>query len=288
MMQLLADLLERPLNNGYTVNDQYVILEFIGRGSYGLVYLAVDKVTNQTVVVKQQRKRRAKGKIISSYLRKESNILSNLKHPQIPKYMNFITEDNKHFLIMEYIDGKNFEDLILGEGFKLDEVTSLNILLEVLKVIEYLHNKGIVHRDLRLPNIIIKNLQVYVIDFGLAISLDEDVIKDFSHEFPLEKRLFREPSVKSDFYALGHFLLFLLYSTYEVTSRKKRSWEEELNISAETRKIIRRLLRMDTSYESIGQVIEDVRATALKLGYPETTSETSDVYNMRSIRPMQS
>ena len=57
----------------------------------------------------------------------------------------------------------------------------------------------------------------------------------------------------------GHFLLFLLYSTYEPVSKKKRSWEEELLISSPAKKVIRKMLQIDEPYEEVQVLLDDVQ-----------------------------
>ena len=165
---------------------------------------------------------------------------------------------------MDYVDGKNFEDLVLNEGRIFDEKQSLQILMKVLHIVTYLHENKLIHRDLRLPNIIEKDSQVFVIDFGLAIFCDDKQTVTTKHS-STEKELFREKSYRSDFYALGHFLLFLLYSNFETTSKKEKSWEEELVISKETKKLIKKLLRIETSYDLINEIVIDVEYAIKRL-----------------------
>jgi serine/threonine-protein kinase len=63
-----------------------------------------------------------------------------------------------------------------------------------------------------------------------------------------------------DFYGLAHFLLFLLYTNYSFDpNEKEKSWEEELNISPSAKHIIRRLLQIDTKYDSCSQIRKDIK-----------------------------
>lgn len=256
--KLITELLERPLKKEILIHGRFKINSFIAKGSYGMVYNALDIKTNETVIVKQLRKRKKRNR--QDLLIKEAKILSALDNPAIPKCIDFLQEKENYFLLMEYIEGKNFEDLILNENQKYSERECLMVLLKVLDVVAYFHEKGIIHRDLRLPNIILKDQQIYIIDFGLAVYADwEEPVPP--KPMPIEKKLFREISVKSDFYALGHFLLFLLYSDFEATSKKESSWEEELDIGDSTKKIIRKMLQVDEGYESVNELINDVENT---------------------------
>ncbi|WP_442599746.1 serine/threonine protein kinase [Neobacillus sp. D3-1R] len=255
MIDKVLDLFERPLKNGYLLYERYQISHFIGKGSYGLAYQAMDEKTGKTVVVKQLRKRKNRSQ--KRLLEREAKILNSLNHPAIPELLNLFEEANRYYLIMEYMEGKNVEEIIFYERVKYDEKESFETLLEVLRVIRSLHENGIVHRDLRLPNILIQDKKVSVIDLGLAVWIHEKEPIPLE-ALPLEKRMYREISFKSDFYALGHFVLFLLYSNYQVHSSKKNSWEEELSIHENSKHIIRRMLKLDSSYENVDEIITDV------------------------------
>jgi serine/threonine-protein kinase len=76
---------------------------------------------------------------------------------------------------------------------------------------------------------------------------------------PLEKWLYHEISVTSDFYALGHFVLFLLYSNYQVSFRKELGWEDELKLGTASKRMIRKMLKLESCYENVDQNIIDVK-----------------------------
>jgi serine/threonine-protein kinase len=86
--------------------------------------------------------------------------------------------------------------------------------------------------------------------------LDQNNTEKIDH---LEKKLFREVAFKSDFYALGHFLLFLLYSSYVPVSKKKMSWEEELYITGTARRVLRKMLQIDDPYYDVEHLLKDVK-----------------------------
>jgi serine/threonine-protein kinase len=257
----IKDFLERPYQAGKIINHRYRIENCLGMGSYGITYIACDIVTNQYVVLKQMRKtKRNKG---TFSFQREAQILKMLKHPRIPElYDSFMIKDIPH-LVMELISGKTVEDLIFKEGKTFTERESFQLLKDILAIVQYIHQNGIVHRDLRIPNIILNDGNVYIIDFGLARFLTESEREN--NDDVIEKKLRREISVKSDFYALGHFLLFLLYSTYEPTVKEERSWEEELSLSTEARYILRKLLQIDAPYENIHELSADINRLLQKL-----------------------
>ncbi|MGD7024835.1 protein kinase family protein [Rossellomorea vietnamensis] len=261
MIHFLKNLWTLPLKKGTTLNERYSILHFIGQGSYGQVYLASDKKKHEIVVVKRNRKR--KGKNCEGMLIEEAETLSKLDHPSIPKKIDLFQERENVYLVMEHIQGVNFEDLILNEACIYSEKESLSILMQVTSIVQYLHESQCIHRDLRLPNIIINEKGIHVIDFGLAVFGEKSHTQSLPDETS-EKDLFREHSYKSDYYALGHFLLFLLYSNFQPDSKQERSWEEELTITEDTRKLIRRMLRTEEAYDHIDDISSDIEGIIAK------------------------
>lgn len=249
MKSFFSQLFERPLKKGIILQDKYEIIKFIGRGSYGLVYLANNELTSTHVIVKQNRERKEHN--CREMIMHEAQMLSRLNHFSIPKCLDYFQEKERSFLVMEYIQGKNFEDIVLNDGGTFDEKESLEILYEVVRVVQYLHQNKIIHRDLRLPNIIKNGSQICIIDFGLSLSSDHISKHNTDKE---DKNPFREKSFQSDFYALGHFLLFLLYSTFETTDKNEKSWEEELMIKNGTKDLLRKLLKIDGSFEDINEI----------------------------------
>jgi serine/threonine protein kinase, bacterial len=248
-------LVDRPFKKGKVICGRYEIIDVLGMGSYGITYVANDIVQQKKVVVKQLRKTKQRtSQGLKSY-HYEAKLLSQLNHPQIPSLYEAIETDEGCFLVMELIQGKTFEDLIFEEKCVYTEEQALNILLNILDVVSAIHEQGIVHRDLRIPNIIDVNGTIYVIDFGLARFLGDHEETSTLIE---EQQFMRQTSAASDIYALGHFLLFLLYSGYEPTEQQERSWEQELHLSAPIKTIIQKMLRADESYESIKSLQKDI------------------------------
>ncbi|MDN4074314.1 serine/threonine protein kinase [Fictibacillus terranigra] len=250
--------IDRPLKPGSTLLGRYRINEVLGMGSYGITYAALDADSRKTVAVKQLRKTKSWTKSGQQSFEREKEILEQLNHPAIPSVHQSWQDECGRFIVMDYVSGQTFEDLIFQEGIRYSEIEALEIFKEVLGIVSSMHQKGVIHRDLRIPNIISAHGKLHIIDFGLACGLSGD------HEHPQKRmkvNLMREVSVKSDFYALGHFLLFLLYSGYEPVTKKEKSWDEELSLDPEVRSLIRRLLQIDESFKSA----KEIMAVAQKL-----------------------
>ncbi|MDM5337074.1 protein kinase [Fictibacillus enclensis] len=250
-------IIDRPLPKGYLLFERYTIKEILGMGSYGITYRAIDYMTGNHVAIKQLRRTKSWTEDGRKSFEKEKQILQQLSLSEVPAVHHPSLNEQDQFLVMDYVPGKNFEDLIFAEGMVYSEQDAMAIFTQVMKIVQKIHEKGIVHRDLRIPNIISSGGRLHIIDFGLACKLSAE-----GQDKPTEqhRNLMREVSVTSDFYALGHFLLFLLYSGYEPQSKKENSWEEELSLSQEVHGMLRRLLQIDESFISAEEIIAYIKS----------------------------
>jgi serine/threonine protein kinase len=249
---LTANLLEKPFKSGKLIEDRYEIVEFLGRGSYGNSYLVYDREKQSQVVLKLLRLHKRMFKSGKIAFEKEQQLLKEIDHPSFPSFYEKGEHHSTPFFTMEYVNGKTFEQLIFEEEETYSEKETFQIGLQLLQIIDWLHDNGIVHRDIRIPNVMITQNQLKLIDFGLARRFNANHLPSF-HLDHIKKVI----SPVSDFYALGHFLLFLLYSTYELEDKKEKSWEEELDLSDSAHRILRKLLAIDEPYQSCQEIEKD-------------------------------
>jgi serine/threonine protein kinase len=158
--------------------DRYAIQSVVGTGGMGAVYCARDlhfPSVDKRVAVKEMinlvRDPVIHDTIIRNFER-EANILATLNHPSIPRIYDYFSQDDRSYLILEFIDGKNLENILAEtEGF-LSETQILNWAIELCDVISYLHNnkpEPIIFRDIKPSNIMINNHgHVLLVDFGIA------------------------------------------------------------------------------------------------------------------------
>jgi serine/threonine-protein kinase len=255
-------LFDRPYRPGSQIGP-YRVEKVLGLGSYGIAYLARRAGERDKVVLKQVRpslRNTPKGAEMQAYERK---VLELLSHPQIPRCLDSFAYRNDSFIVLTYLEGPTLEDILFEENIQLDEYTAARYMRKLGEVVAYLHTKGIIHRDVRIPNVIWKDDLPYLIDFGLARLLGDApayTAEDLTG-YPLEKQLKREVAPSSDLYALGHFFLFLLYSSYTAEDdAAERSWEEELTLSPAIRQMIRTLLQIDPGYASVNDWLADLDA----------------------------
>ena len=135
-----------------------------------------------------------------------------------------------------------FEDLIVEDKhiFSKDEI--YNVGSQLLELVEILQNNNIVHRDIRLPNVILKkNKEIALIDFGLARFIDND-------------RYLKE----IDYWWIGDFLIFLYYSSYTETNSEERPWFEELELNIDEKIFLKRLMGIEERYKDIKDIKEQL------------------------------
>ncbi|MBX9690011.1 MAG: serine/threonine protein kinase [Candidatus Obscuribacterales bacterium] len=164
--------------SGQILDDRYQLLEKLGAGGMGSVYKAVQLDLGRTVAIKvlladslldpDSRKR---------FLR-EGKSLAALKHPKIIAFYHFgIWKDKRPYIAMEYVEGEDLRKIINRES-KLSWQRALQITIEVAEAMQYVHEQGILNRDLKAQNIMLKKEEggesVKIIDFGLAKFNKED------------------------------------------------------------------------------------------------------------------
>ena len=239
--------IDKELAKGDIINKRYVIEKFLGMGSYGYSYLVFDTYLEKRLVLKLVRFHKRITKKGQRFQKYEVEILNSLQHPSFPAFYDEGMWGKIPFFTMEYIQGKTFEQIIFTDGQKFTEEESLAFGFKLFEQIEVLHQNGIVHRDLRIPNIMLEGNELKVIDFGLARWLSDTDNK--------KRDLKSEISPQADYFQLGHFLLFLLYSNFEYNGdERERPWDEELTLSIETKYLIKRLLHVENPFQTVDEL----------------------------------
>ncbi|MBL7144972.1 MAG: protein kinase, partial [Phycisphaerae bacterium] len=146
----------------------FKIVEIIGRGGMGVVYLAHDTKLKRSVAIKSIPAKLASDSNSRTRFRREAEILASLNHPNIAVIHDIIEQDESAgFLVLEYIPGETLAEQIAHESLKLKE--ALSIGQQIADAVSAAHKKGIIHRDLKPSNIkITPDGRVKVLDFGLA------------------------------------------------------------------------------------------------------------------------
>lgn len=151
---------------------RYEILAELGRGAMGIVYSATDPLIGRRVAIKTIRLDSADAaenrQELTRRLFREAQSAGVLSHPGIVTIHDVGEQGNEAYIVMEYVDGRNLED-VLASGVPQHSGTLLSILRQSASALDYAHSHGIVHRDIKPSNIMICNDGVVKIaDFGVA------------------------------------------------------------------------------------------------------------------------
>jgi serine/threonine protein kinase len=253
---IISSLIEKPLSKGSLIQSRYEIIQLLGSGSYGHSYLVFDNHFKRKAVLKALRWHKRITKNGRNGFNQEIKMLKEINHPSFPCFYESGSYGKIPYFTMEYINGKTFEQLIFEEGKQYGERESFTLSYELLEIIGSIQQEKIVHRDIRIPNIMWDGKNIKVIDVGLA----KKVSNNMSERRKVHNHPRKQIDYCSDFYGIGHFLLFLLYSTYTPSKKgREKSWEEELPLSMDAKMIIRKLLQIDTPYESVEGIKHDFR-----------------------------
>lgn len=263
-----------PLQPGDVIGKRYEVAEWLGMGSYGLSYRCVDRQCGGQVALKQAKPSRRR--LAGALLQRESEALQAMDHPFIPRCKGLFEERRSQWLAADYVHGRTLEDLIFEEGRVFGEADCLTWALELLDRVGHVHGRGYVHLDIRIPNVMMDEAGIHLIDFGLArrIGEHEALAPDGS---PLPSRM--PASIVSDLEDAGHLLLYMLYSGYTMPDRSEppqtgsASWEEELEISGPTSALLRRLLRLDVPFADTDEAVRAIRASLENLTRSSAANE---------------
>lgn len=270
---------------GTLINNRYLINQLLGQGGFGRTYLAADTQRfNEQCVLKEFVPATTKEEILNKskeLFEREAKVLYKIQHPQIPKFLATVTDSKRLFIAQEYINGKNYSQILterLSQTHKpFSEAETKAWLLGILPILEYIHNCKIIHRDISLENIMLSHNQLPIlIDFGVV---REKVTQFFSNDnfsqggsvvgkvgySPPEQLRFGQCFPNSDLYALAVCAIVLLTGQMPyllIDESLKWDWRRRVNISNEFACILEKMLAEVPSarYQSAQEVRIELNA----------------------------
>lgn len=154
---------------GEKIGD-YTVAKVSGEGRYGICYVVNDDDRQHYILKQLKRSMLKKSKAKAGF---EQEILSSLNHKNIPQFVRKVEGKGFYGYLLEYKEGETFEDLIYIEHRAFPKSDIYDIGMQLIGILKYLHQSGIVHRDIRVPNTLYRDRNVYLVDFGLARWVDE-------------------------------------------------------------------------------------------------------------------
>ena len=204
-------------NSKVVLGGRYQVIGHIGSGGMANVFRARDLNLQRDVAVKILREDFIEDPSFQARFLQEARSAANLLHPNIVTIHDFGHDEDRYFIVMEYVDGVDLKSFI-RETDHLPIEQSLDLMIQICEAVGYAHRAGLVHCDLKPQNILVSpDGRAKVTDFGISLALasidpDEqtDVVWGSPKYFAPEQAAGTAPSPSSDVYALGIILYEML------------------------------------------------------------------------------
>ena len=269
--------LHNSTKNYFNKIDNYKMLKSLGKGSYGEVKLAVEKITGIKYAIKIYSKKVFDDPKKKRNIENEIKILKQLDNINIMKLHEVIKTDRFNYLIMEYIDGISLLEIIKKEKkHYLEEKRALKIFMQIVKAIEYCQSKNICHRDIKLENILtLKNDIIKLIDFGFAVKTNKETFQTLlcgSPSYMAPEIVKKEKYIAqySDIWSLGVLLYSMLFGRFPFKGKtqeelfeniKKCEFEfpEEIEVSDEIKLLFKKIfVDIPAQRPSLNEILNDI------------------------------
>lgn len=201
---------------GRRVNGRYKILELIGGGGMSNVYLAHDMILDRDIAIKILRYDFSNEEELRRRFQREALSTTSLAHPNIVNIFDVGEEEDLHYFVMEYVEGKTLKEYII-EHSPVEPERAVEIMKQLTSALEHAHHNQIVHRDIKPQNILMdKDGNVKISDFGIAMALSAtsytqtNSVLGTVHYLSPEQARGGAANKKSDIYSLGIVMYELL------------------------------------------------------------------------------
>jgi serine/threonine protein kinase/formylglycine-generating enzyme required for sulfatase activity len=214
---------------GHTI-DQYKIVEKIGQGGMAEVYKGFHLALKRYVAIKLLGRTLRDDPVLTERFRREAQASASLRHANVIRIFDYGAFEGGHYIVMEYVEGTDLRAEMdrrkrEGRGFSPGEI--LHILGQVADALDYAHQRGVIHRDVKPANILLSSEgQVVLSDFGLAMLRNRVSQVTMGHSFGTPEYIAPEQAIdsraavpQSDIYALGAIL-------YEIVANRPPFYAE--------------------------------------------------------------
>ncbi len=214
-----ADKLLAGKHRGFKLG-KYKLLGQIGKGGMSHVYLAEHVLMERRVAIKVLPRQRVKDKSYLSRFQLEARAAARLDDPNIVRVFDIDNEGDTHYIVMEYVEGRDLHQTISQDG-PLPYNTAVRYITQVSTGLQHAHEMGLVHRDIKPANCLVdKHKVVKLLDMGLAkltddetsltLANDENVLGTADYLAPEQALNSHSADARADIYSLGCTLYFLL------------------------------------------------------------------------------
>ena len=288
------------------LNNRYRLEKLLGKGGMAVVFQARDLMLERTIAIKILREDFSRSPAFQERFRQEAKAAANLSHPNIVTIHDFGLDNERLFIVMEYMPGKDLKEIIKATGaLPLEKATRL--FIQACAGVGYAHRAGLIHCDIKPHNMMITpDNRLKVTDFGIARALAS--INPNEHTkaiwgspayFAPEQAAGEAPSPASDVYGLGIVLYEMLTGHLPFTAstpielaRKHRFSKppspRELNpdISPTLEKIILKVLSKEPSARY--RTADQLGRILLNFSQPEKRAEMAKQFIISEIPPQTS
>jgi serine/threonine protein kinase len=274
-------MMQPPITVGTVLQNRYRIIQILGQGGFGRTYLAEDQRRfNELCAIKElipTATETGAWEKAQELFAREAAILYQIQHPQIPQFRERFEEDQRLFLVQDYVAGKTYRAILderkaVGQTFTEAEV--LLFMRSLLPVLEHIHAKGIIHRDISPENIILRESE------RLPVLIDFGVVKELATKLqslnastpvttvgklgyaPAEQMQTGRAYPSSDLYALAVTVLVLLTGKepQELFDENQLTWnwEKLVKVDAQFAQILNRMLSHSPSdrFASVAEITQ--------------------------------
>lgn len=255
--------------------DKYTVIQKIGEGSFGKIFLGKDIKTNDKFAIKFESKKES-----ANLLKKEAYTMLELKHPNLPKVYSYGTTNDQNILVMELL-GDSLETCFNRCGKKLSVKTACMIGIEMINLCSFIHSKGYLHRDIKPDNYMFgrekKMKKLYMIDFGLS----KKYLDDNKRHLPIQhgKKLVgtaryasinthkgTEQGRRDDLESIGYILIYLIKGILPWQGLHVKQGEDHYQKIAQKKQEVKLSELCDGLPKQFAAYLDSVR----KLKYEET------------------
>jgi serine/threonine protein kinase len=280
------------------VVGNYKIIEVLGEGGVGMVYKGVDTMLDREVAIKVLRPELASQTSVVERFRTEAVTLAKLSHPNIATLYSLFRHGNDLFMVLEFIEGETLDRILFRRG-AISAEEAIPIFCQALEGINFAHQRGVVHRDIKPGNMILTGDGVLkVLDFGIARLLGSNrmtrvgnVVGTLEYMSPEQVRGL-ETDARSDVYGLGIMLYEILTGRLpfesendfelmkmqtEATPRAPRALNPEIPAEIEAAILKAVAKNADERFQTAGEFLDCL----LQIALPDAAFGFSTIYNFR-------